>query len=500
MDNPNIKSYIELEKKQEEISHLDNILKIIKWDFTTYIPKLSAQSRKKEISTLTAIIHKLKSSNEIKYLIKSSQEESLYLDEWQKRNLFLIKKQYDETKIIPIELEQEYSKISSECEYLWRDCRKHNDYKTISPYLDRVFSLISEISKIKSEYYKVSKYDSLVDQFDPERKLHEIKKVFKDTKEKLPSLMDAIIKKQSNEKVIPLKEAISVDTQRKVEYRIMEIMGFDFKKGRLDESAHPFCSGTADDTRITTTHFKENFLISAYSVVHELGHGLYQQNLPIKYKNQPVGNFLGYAFHESQSLIMEKQIGTSYEFLDFFSKLLKDEFGITGKEYSAENLFNLKTRVTPSFIRIDADEVTYPMHVILRSEIEEKIINRELSAKELPDVWNNKMYQYLGITPNKYSDGCLQDIHWPSGLFGYFPCYYVGTILASMQMHNLISLGQIDIESIRKGNFSKINSYLNKNIRHYGSKYKSQTLLEKSTGRTELNVDIFLSYIKNKYL
>jgi carboxypeptidase Taq len=340
----------------------------------------------------------------------------------------------------------------------------------------------------------------LVDQFDPERKLHEIKKVFKDTKEKLPSLMDAIIKKQSNEKVIPLKEAISVDTQRKVEYRIMEIMGFDFKKGRLDESAHPFCSGTADDTRITTTHFKENFLISAYSVVHELGHGLYQQNLPIKYKNQPVGNFLGYAFHESQSLIMEKQIGTSYEFLDFFSKLLKDEFGITGKEYSAENLFNLKTRVTPSFIRIDADEVTYPMHVILRSEIEEKIINRELSAKELPDVWNNKMYQYLGITPNKYSDGCLQDIHWPSGLFGYFPCYYVGTILASMQMHNLISLGQIDIESIRKGNFSKINSYLNKNIRHYGSKYKSQTLLEKSTGRTELNVDIFLSYIKNKYL
>jgi carboxypeptidase Taq len=495
-----IKNYYALEGEIEEISHLDNILKISKWDFTTYMPELSSLSRQKEIATLAANIHKMKSSSKIGGLIKKSSQEQKHLNSWQDVNLHLIKKQYEETKIVPVELERKYSEASFECEFLWRSCRINNDYKSIAPYFDKLFSLIRQITQIKSEYLNKSKYDVLLDQFDPERKLDELKPIFQKTKDTLPNLIHKIIEKQSTEKFFPLTEEIDQKTQKAIEYRLMAIMGFDLKRGRLDESAHPFCGGTVDDTRITTSRFEENLLISSYSVIHELGHGLYQQNLPSLYKNQLIGNFKGFAFHESQSLIMEKQIGTSLAFLEFYTKLLSDEFGIKGKEYSAENLFKIKTRVKPSFIRIDADEVTYPMHVILRSEIEEKIINGEIAAVDLPEIWNEKMQTYLGITPDTYANGCLQDIHWPSGLFGYFPCYYVGALTSSMLMQKMKQEGKVDNLKIADGNFEAINSYLNKNFRQYGSRYEAAELLQKSTGHNKLKTDIFFDYIKDKYL
>ena len=493
-------NYLELEKIFHEVSCLNNLLKISQWDFATQLPQGSAPSRQKEMATLAATIHKIKSSIKVKDLITNALEEQLYLDEWQLVNLNLIKKQYNESQIIPVEIAQEYSEASSRCEFLWRECRQNNDFKTIAPYLDKLFLLVREISAIKSEYLGISKYDILIDSFDPERKLEELKPIFKKTKDNLPTLINKIIEKQATEKTLPLKDKIDKKTQRAIEYRLMEIMGFNLKKGRLDESAHPFCGGTSDDTRITTTYFEDNFLVSSYSVIHELGHGLYQQNLPPKYKYQPVGEFKGYAFHESQSLIKEVQVGTSPAFLEFYSKLLRGEFNLKGQEYSAENLFKLKTRVRPSLIRIDADEVTYPMHVILRSEIEEKIINGEVNAAELPDLWNKKMQEYLGIVPDNYAKGCLQDIHWPSGLFGYFPCYYVGSLIASMLMQKIRDENYSINSQISNGNFSGVNHYLNNNLRKFGSRYSSTELLEKSTGRDKLSTDIFFKYIEEKYL
>jgi carboxypeptidase Taq len=494
------KTYFELENIFQEASDLNNILKISQWDFATKLKKGSAISRQKEMATLAATIHKIKSNSNIENLIERSLQEQEFLNKWQKSNLLLIKKQFDGSKIIPVKMIQDYNEESSRCEFLWRDCRKNNDFKSLAPHFDKLFSLARKIVTIKSDHFGIPKYDILIDQFDPERKFGDLKPIFQQIKRKLPDLINKIIEKQSAEKFIPLKEKIDKGTQRKIEIRLMEIMGFNLLKGRLDESSHPFCGGSEDDTRITTTYHEQDFLNSSYSVIHELGHGLYQQNLPVKYRGQPVGEFKGFSFHESQSRIMEVQIGTSPAFLEFYAKLIRDEFGVKGEEYNAENIFKLKTRVKPGLIRIDADEVTYPMHVILRSEIEEKIINTEIKAIDIPDIWNKKMQEYLGIMPDCYSNGCLQDMHWPSGLFGYFPCYIVGSLIASMLMKKIRYENCSVNDQIEAGDFKKINSYLNTNLREFGSIYSSSDLLLKSTGEKSLNTDTFFEHIKEKYI
>lgn len=500
MDKKKIQHYLALEKTFEEISHLNNILKITHWDFATYLPYGSAASRQKELATLSSQIHKMTTDNSVDELINHSLQEVDHLDSWQKRNLTLIQKQFNETKVIDPNLQKEYSELASQCEFKWRECRKNNDFKTLAPYLDKLFILARKISSIQADALGIKAYDVLIDKFDPDRKSSELKVIFDHTKEKLPELICKIIEKQKTDTVIPLSNPIEKRTQRNIEFRLMEVMGFDLTKGRLDESIHPFCGGTADDTRITTTYHKDNFLISSYSVIHELGHGLYQQNLPIEYRGQLVGEPKGMAFHESQSLLMEVAIGTSRPFLEFYSKLLRDEFGIKGPEYSAENLLKLKTRVIPSFIRIDADQATYPLHVLLRYEIEEKIINGDITASDLPSIWNAKMQEYLGITPKNDIEGCIQDIHWQSGLFGYFPCYYLGTLISTMLMKK-IKQQYADIDhQISVGNFQEINQYLNKNLRNLGSSCLSHELLQTSTGYSEIQTDIFFEYLTDKYL
>ena len=206
------------------------------------------------------------------------------------------------------------------------------------------------------------------------------------------------------------------------------------------------------------------------------------------------------AFHESQSLIMEMQACTSLVFTEFLAQLLKDEFSISGAEYSGENLYKLMTRVHPSFIRVDADEVTYPLHVILRFEIEQQIINGKIKAADLPELWNSKMKEYLGITPDSYSNGCLQDIHWPAGMIGYFPSYTNGAIISSMVMNRAKKQNiKIDTE-LSKGTFDSLNNYLSNNLRQYGSLKSSRELLQESTGLKQIDPIIFINYLKNKYL
>ena len=227
----------------------------------------------------------------------------------------------------------------------------------------------------------------------------------------------------------------------------------------------------------------------------ETGHALYQQNLPAKYRNQTVGGPKGMSFYESQSLIMENQVGTSRSFMEYLAKMLKDEFSFSGPEYSADNLYKLVTWVKPSFIRVDADEATYPLHVILRFEIE-----GNLRAFELPELWNSKMQEYLVIVPDSDADGCMQDLDWPSGYLGYFSSYTNGAIIASMLMKKVKETNSsIDVE-IAKGSFKSLNQYLTENLRGYGYSKNSADLLEASTGHNMIQPTIFTDYLRAKYL
>lgn len=492
--------YLELEKRVTKITQLRNILVVAQWDFSTYLPYNAAESKGKEIAALSSFISILETEDEIELLINKSFQKSEYLDKWQLQNLNLIAKTYRHGKAIDQSLQREYIEASTKCEFIWREARLKNDFKKLEPYLDNVFNIIREIASIKSEKFNIPKYGILLDQFDPDRKEGELNKIFQHTKKHLPALISQILEKQKDYKIIPLSKSIDVKTQEKISTRIAETIGFDFKKGRIDQSVHPFSTGRNDDVRITTKYDEVNILDNIYSVLHEAGHGLYLQNLPSKYKNQPVGDFQGMAFHESQSLFMEKQIGINKYFLEFLSKLLHDEFDIRGNEYSAENLYNLKTLVKPSLIRIEADEVTYPMHVIIRYEIERAIINNEICARDLPKLWKEKTQEYLGITPDSDKNGCMQDIHWVSGLFGYFSTYYTGSIISSMLANNMKNKG-LDINTAIKNNdFCSINSFLNKNLRYHGSGVNGNKLLELSTGSSEISTDIFFNYLKEKYL
>ena len=494
------KNYSDLEKKLEEITHLSNIAGLAHWDAAAMLQKGSAANRQKEMATLSSLIHKMATSEEMGKVIEGSLGEFDHLDDWQRANLAKVKKSYDSYMVIPHKVQHENSIASSECEFTWRQARKDNDFKTLEPYLDRVFDSVRAIAKLQSEKLRMSPLDVLIDSYDPERTSFEIKTVFEALKIELPSVINKIMEKQASEKVIPLKEKIDEATQKAIGLKVMEKMGFDFDKGFLSKSVHPFCSGSNDDVRITTRYDENNFLSSLFGVVHETGHALYQQNLPVNYRNQPVGGAKGMAFHESQSLIMENQAGISKSFMECLAKILKDDFSFSGSEYSADNLYKLVTRVRPSLIRVDADEATYPLHVILRFEIEEEIINGNLRAADLPELWNNKMQEYLGIVPDTDADGCMQDLHWPSGAIGYFPSYTNGAIIASMLMKSAkLKYSSIDKE-LEQGSFESLNKYLTDNLRKYGSSKISKDLLKASTGYEAVQPKIFVDYLKDKYL
>jgi carboxypeptidase Taq len=493
-------AYLELENKLKQITHLQNLTAILHWDAELNLPTGASTNRHDELATLATLIHQLSTSNELGDLIQAASNEMSDLDEWQKSNLSIIKRTYEHTQCIHPDLNHAYSMAVSECEFIWRTARKNNDFKQLIPYLDRVFDLTREIAAAKASHFKKDPYDMMMDGYDRDRTTTEIQEVFDVLKRELPKLIEKITAKQQSEKTIPLTEKMDEHTQKRIGLRIIEKMGFNMEKGRLDKSAHPFCNGSNDDVRLTTRYDENNFLTGLFGIIHEAGHGLYQQNLPETYRNQPVGQHAGMSFHESQSLIMECQAGTSFEFIQFLAKLLRDDFGLQGPAYAAENLYKLVNRVQPSLIRVEADEVTYPLHVILRFEIEQAIIHEKLQAADLPELWNTKMKEYLGIIPPTNREGCMQDVHWSAGLIGYYPCYTNGAIIASM----LMKAAQAKYPSIQtelsEGKFESLNTYLNQNLRNWGSLKGSSELLNIATGQEKINPGIFLDYLTGKYL
>lgn len=494
-----MQNYLQLEKEIEEINQISNVVDILSWDIAVNMPIGSAEPRTNEISLLSSIIHSRLKSNKINDLINASDTETSQLNAWQSVNLQEIKRKVLYISCVSDDLQKRYITAATKSELVWREARKDNDFNKLKPYFQEVLDCVQELAGAKASLLNCTKYDALLDEYDPSRKTTDLKQIFTNLKTVLPDLTKQIVDKQKTEMVLPINE-VPIEQQKLIGRKIMEVMGFDFTRGRIDDSTHPFCGGTAFDVRITNRYKTDDFISGIMGIVHETGHALYEQNLPANYKNQLVGKAKGMAIHESQSLLMEMQVGRSKEFCEFLSKLLNDEFGLKGQEYSADNLYKLNTRVRPSLIRVDADEVTYPMHVMLRFEIEELLINKELTLNDIPDFWNKKMQEYLGVVPNANSEGCLQDIHWPSGSFGYFPAYTCGAIIASMLMEGARKSAITIDADITMGNFNSINEFLNNRVRNYGSLKTTNDLIKDATGEDGINTEIFLKYLKKKYL
>jgi carboxypeptidase Taq len=345
-------------------------------------------------------------------------------------------------------------------------------------------------------------YDALLDQFEPAGRAADIDPIFDDYAAFLPDFLDDVLARQACEPaILQPRGPFPVDRQRALGLRVMQILGFDFHQGRLDVSLHPFSGGASDDRRITTRYDEADFTTSLMGTIHETGHALYEQHLPKAWRHQPVGGARGMVVHESQSLLMEMQASRSREFLSFAAPLIREAFGAEapGAELQPENLFRLYTRVSRSFIRTDADEVTYPAHVILRYRIERALIAGDLALRELPGAWNHGLKELLGVVPPDDRMGCLQDIHWYDGAFGYFPTYTLGAMAAAQLFAAAGKYVPGLPGAIARGEFKPLVDWLAENIHARASYLSTRELLTAATGGP-LDPAIFKAHLKARYL
>ncbi len=298
---------------------------------------------------------------------------------------------------------------------------------------------------------------------------------------------------------LPLDGPFDVAAQRALGVKLMAALGFEFAHGRLDVSHHPFCGGTPDDVRITTRFDPADFTSSLMAVLHETGHALYERGLPAAWRHQPVGGARGMSLHESQSLLIEMQACRSRAFAEFAAPLARAAFGGAGPAWDADNLHRLSTRVVPGLIRVDADEVTYPAHVILRYRLERALLAGELDLADLPGAWRDGMRSLLGIAPDDDKDGCLQDIHWPSGAWGYFPTYTLGAMTAAQLFAAARTQLPGLIKDLARGDFSQLLGWLRANVHGHGSRYSAAELLTRATG-APLGVAAFKRHLEARYL
>jgi carboxypeptidase Taq len=490
-----MQSYLELEKIYYKISNLKFANDILNWDNRVMMPNKSGKIRSTQITVLENLIHELQTSPEMEKLIGSAAGENL--NSVQQANLARIQNIFIHAKAVPAHLVEKYSHKSLECENLWRKAKKENDFENFAPHLQELVSITKEVANYKSEKLGVSPYEALMDLYDPGRKVVEVENIFARLESFLPDFIKKVISKRKS--FLPFKDKVPIALQERLGKIISEKIGLDYDYARLDQSLHPFCSGNKFDIRITSRYDDVNFVNGIMSTAHETGHAMYERNLPEDLIYQPAGQTCSMTLHESQSLFVEMQLCYRKGFFKYLSQIIRDELKLDSDIYSPENLYQMINFVNPSFIRVDSDEVTYPLHIILRYQIEKDLIESNLKVKDIPEIWNGSMEKYLGIKPKNYSEGCLQDIHWPSGSFGYFPCYSLGAILASQLYYKASTeIGNIE-GSLANGDFSSIMKWLKQNFHCYGSTMTVRDIIKASTG-DDLNVETYIKYLEDKHL
>jgi len=469
------------------------------------MPPKAIKLRSQQLALLSRIEHKMSTDPEMGKSLKEVIRHPEYdkLDELQKRNVYLIKKQYDEQTKLPEKLVAEIAKQRAITVDVWKKAKAAKNFSMFKPELEKLVELQKRAAEILMKVKETeTPYDALIDIFEPKMTAKAITKVFDGLREGLVSLLRKCEESPKQPDTGILKRKVPIDIQRRISKALTEFVGYDVESkeagGRIDETEHPFTTGYYDDVRITTHYYEDYFASSVFSVLHEAGHAIYEQNLKQEWMYQPVGTSSSSGFHESQSRFVENIIGRSREFWVYFLPKLKKIAGDVLSNVDLDSLVHAVNQVKPSKIRVEADEVTYGLHIIIRFNIERDLFADKVKVSELPEIWNQGYKDYLGVKIENDSEGVMQDTHWASGLYGYFPSYalgniYSGQILATMEKD--LSNWKKQIE---KGNFSPVKNWLTKNVHSYGDLYDPSELIRKITGK-ELNVRPYLNYLHEKY-
>lgn len=491
-------SYQALHERFKRVGDLNHAVAMLAWDEAAIMPVGGGAARAEALATLTGIIHEMVAAPRTGELIDSAATEDL--DPWQSANVERVRHLWERAAAVPTELAVALSKAQSDCEQTWRAARGDNDWTSVVGKLETVLRLTRDQAAALSQRLDCTPYDALLDAYEPGFREADMRPVFAELAAALPPLIDKALGNQTAP--APLPGPFPVASQAALGATLMGAVGFDFERGRLDTSHHPFCGGDPDDTRITTRYNDGDFLGAMFAVLHETGHALYQQGLPKRWRGQPVGDAGGMALHESQSLTMEMQVCRQPAFLEFAAPLIqRDLLGgeTTAAEWQPDNLVRHATRVERGFIRVDADELTYPLHVILRYQLETDLVAGRLSVADLPAAWDAAMRQHLGLsTAGDYRNGVMQDVHWFAGLIGYFPCYSLGAVMAA-QLHGAASAQVGDAsEIIRAGDFHVLLEWQRKHVHSRGRLLSTKDLVAQATG-AELSTEAFLAHLRDRY-
>ncbi len=477
------------------IFSIDYALSILDWDIATYMPRKVIEKRKFVMAELEKLRRKLILRKEVKEFIKKAGKEEL--NEIGKGMLRELKREIEIYEKLPEEFLEEFEKIRREARVVWEEAKKKSKFKLFLPYLEKIV----ELTRKKAEYlgYEKHPYDALIDLFEEGFRKRDLDKFFKELKPIVKKRFEKIRKSENYIETHPLeKEKYDKEKMRELNLLIAKEMGYDFERGRIDISAHPF---TLDlpytDIRFTTWYHEKDFRRSLFATIHECGHALHHLQINPELWGTPAGFGSFYALGESQSRFWENYIGRSYEFVKAHYKIFCKYLPFL-KNYSKDDVYRYFNLVRPEVIRVESDEITYHFHVLLRYEVEIGLIEEKINAKEVPEIWNEKMEKYLGIIPKKDSEGVLQDVHWSEGYFGYFPTYSIGSVLA-------VSIGERMKEELKgiekdieKRKFERIRDWLKKNIHWWGAVYTTKELA-KRIGIDLFNLSGFKRYLKEKF-
>lgn len=491
-------AYRQLVDRFNQISAIRGASSMLSWDAETMMPDGAASVRGEQLAALAGVAHEKITDAALSDLIEQAKGEAL--EGWDAANLIEMERSFHHANALPNDLVSALTKATSHCTHVWQAARPKDDFESFAKAFEPVLKLVREASVAKSEALGLEPYDAMLDEYDPGMSSAQVDEYFGALQAFLPDFLNEALEHQTkNRQFTPLEGETPTDAQEKLGRKFMTALGFDFNHGRIDVSAHPFCGGVPGDVRLTTRYNDEAFSQSLYGVLHETGHAMYELGLPEKWRGQPVGQARGMSMHESQSLFLDMQLCRTDEFLAYALPVARDAFNVSGSTWEAENFKRSLLEVERGFIRVDADEVTYPLHVMLRYRLEKALLSGDLQINYLEAAWNDEMKKSVGVVPDRVGNGCMQDIHWPSGAIGYFPTYTIGAMIAAQLFDTLKTQVPSWADDVKKGDFSSIFVWLRENVHQKASSHSTPELITQATGKP-LDVEIFKNHLRDRYL
>lgn len=461
------------------------------------MPKMGITERSTAQGELSVLAHSFMLEPKFVELVEKAAGEEL--NDYERGVVRVLQREIRIAKAFPPEFVRELSEVRSKATMAWAEAKEKDDFKKFEPWLDKII----ELAKKAADYlgYEEYPYDALLDLYEEGLRTRDLEPIFEKLEKELKPILDRILEEGKVPREHPLeREEYDVESMKKVNLKVLELLGYPLgTRGRLDVSPHPFTTEFGiHDVRITTRYEGFDFRRTLLAVVHEFGHALYELQVDERFMFSPIAGGVSLGIHESQSRFWENIIGRSREFAGLIYPILKENLPFISK-YTEDDIYNYFNIVRPDFIRVEADEVTYNLHILLRYKLEKLMVNEEVKAKDLPELWNDEIERLLGIRPKNYKEGILQDIHWAHGTVGYFPTYSLGTLLAT-QIRSYILKDIPDFyEKVANGEFAPIREWLREKVHKYGSMYPPKELLERSFGEG-INPEYFIEYIKEKYL